>query len=326
MKINIYDQNLNRVAIIGTVYVSCFWSEGYNTTESFTLELRDREDYRKNIKEDYYVGREDRKTLMVIKNIQITSGKMIVSGKQATRVLDDVSFIGTIKANSEVDKEVKKVYDLTDGYANVSFDETSLGVKYGGQLSHKSFLNLCTTMASETDLGFRAIRKNGVVLMQFYNPEERADLVFKKEYGNLLVNDVSFSKESFKNFAYVLGEGEGEDRRIVTIDKTNGEEKREMIVDASDIRSETGETLEEYDARLFERGSEKLLEASAIQKVSVTVSANDFGKKYDLGDIATVLIPEYGIKIKSRIARFQQTAQANKVDTVVEIGEIKLRR
>ena len=41
MRLNLYDKDLNRIAVIGSQYVSCLWSEGYNTTQPFTMELRE---------------------------------------------------------------------------------------------------------------------------------------------------------------------------------------------------------------------------------------------------------------------------------------------
>ena len=45
------------------------WSEGYNTTQPFTLELLATAEYKQKVKPDCYVGRDDRKTLMVIKTV-----------------------------------------------------------------------------------------------------------------------------------------------------------------------------------------------------------------------------------------------------------------
>ena len=42
MRLNLYDKDLNRIAVIGSQYVSCLWSEGYNTTQPFTMELQAR--------------------------------------------------------------------------------------------------------------------------------------------------------------------------------------------------------------------------------------------------------------------------------------------
>ena len=57
-----------------------------------------------------------------------------------------------------------------------------------------------------------------------------------------------------------------------------------------------------------------------------TPYANDFGKKYDLGDLLTVLMPDYGITLKARVSKFTQKSQNNKTTTSIEVGEITIKR
>lgn len=96
MNLNLYNEDLQRISIIGTNFVSCLWAEGYNTTEDFTLEVQATKEYKSKLKPDCYVGRDDRKTLMVIKSIETAGNKIVATGKQATRILDDVAFVGTL--------------------------------------------------------------------------------------------------------------------------------------------------------------------------------------------------------------------------------------
>ena len=49
---------------------------------------------------------------------------------------------------------------------------------------------------------------------------------------------------------------------------------------------------------------------------------NDFGIKYDLGDIVTMIIPEYELKFLARIVRITQKAQNNQTQTTIEIGQL----
>ena len=49
MNLNLYDADLNRIAIIGEQYISCLWSEGYNTIENFSLELIATDEYKRKI-------------------------------------------------------------------------------------------------------------------------------------------------------------------------------------------------------------------------------------------------------------------------------------
>jgi hypothetical protein len=326
MKINIYDKELNRVAIVGERYISCFWSEGYNSTQPFALELNDTEEYRKKVQTDFYVGRDDRKTLMVIKSVQFAENKIIASGKQAQRVLDDVAFVGTINENQIIDKSIKNAYNLSNKYPLVDFAESGLGVKYKGQISNKSFLQLCEIMCQEEDVGFKAVKNGRAINVEFYQPTENPNLIFSKQIGNLSLTDILMSTEPYKNYAIVLGEGEGEQRVRVDVDASGGKQRLELIVDAKDIQKEEGETDTSYRSMLTARGIEKLLECNQTLKCSFTPSADDFGKRFDLGDVLTINLADYGLKIKSRIIRFSQTSQANKTETTVEVGQMTIKR
>jgi hypothetical protein len=77
---------------------------------------------------------------------------------------------------------------------------------------------------------------------------------------------------------------------------------------------------------LTARGIEKLLECNQTLKCSFIPSADDFGKRFDLGDILTINLSDYGLKIKSRIVRFSQTSQENKTETTVEVGQMTIKR
>ena len=54
--------------------------------------------------------------------------------------------------------------------------------------------------------------------------------------------------------------------------------------------------------------------------------AKDFGVKYDLGDILTVYLTDYGLTLQSRISRFTQKSQNNKIETTIEVGQITIKR
>ena len=326
MNLNLYDKDLNRIAIIGGQYVSCLWSEGYNTIENFTLELIETNEYKKKVAVDCYVGRDDRNTLMIIKTVQFGNGKIVASGKQATRVLDDVSFIGTISSGSNIDTAVISAYNNSDKYRNVEFVSTSLGVQYHHQISNKSFSELCETMCQSEDVGFRAKRGIGGVLIEFYQPSEKENLVFSEKFGNLTVNSVAISSENYKNYCIVLGEGEGENRTRVDVDLTNGNERMDLIVDAKDIQSEDGETTDSYKEKLTARGVEKLLECTQTFSCAFTPYSSDFGKKYDLGDVLTVYLTDYGITLKARVAKFTQKSQNNRTITEIVVGKITIKR
>lgn len=326
MNLNVYDKELNRVLIIGERYISCLWSEGYNTAENFTLELNLTDEYRDKIKVDRFVGRQDRATLMVIKTVEIAENKIVVGGTQATRILDDVAFVGTIRSGSDIESAVLDAYDKSSQYYKLDFAENSLGIIYEHDISNKSFKELCETMADNADAGLRLVKVGDGMKFSFYKPSIKNNLIFSEKYGNITIDSVSISNEDYKNYAIVLGAGEGDNRVKVIVDEANGGEKRELLIDARDLSQEDGETVEEYEARLAVRGHEELMEQQQIYTCSFTPYANDFGIKYDLGDILTIYASSYGFNLTARVSKFTQKSQNNKTETSVEVGNIVMKR
>lgn len=326
MKIKVYDKDLNTVLFIDGQFVSCLWQEGYNTIGSFCLELIDTVEYRKKIREDFYVGRSDRDTLMVIKTVEFRDGRIIASGKQATSVLDDVAMLGTIQAGVNIDAAIKNAYNESAKFRKLSFSETDVGVKSTHQISNASFWSVCSTLCADTDLGIRVKRAGAELLAEFYQPPENPNLIFAKQYGNLSDPEITLSTEGAKNYAIVFGQGEGDERIRTTVDMTDGQDRRELIVDAKDLQIDDGETSEEYLKRLESRGIEKLLECQNVFSCSFIPSEKDFGTKYDLGDVLTVHLGEYGLKLKARVAKFTQNSQKNRTETTIEVGKIIIAR
>jgi phosphoribosyl-ATP pyrophosphohydrolase len=325
MKINIYDENLNLVAPIGENYVSCLWAEGYNTVESFTLELVATETYKKKIKTDMYVKRVDRDNVMVIKSIQNQGNKLIVSGKQAVRVLDDVPFVGTIPEGSRIDTALVEAYNKTAEYKNVDFVESGLKDKYPNQISNKSVLEMALDMCQTQNIGIKAVKSVDRIAISLYKPDN-TPIKFSEFIGNAKFDNIVESVENYKNYAIVLGEGEGEERVKVNVNLSNGGKWLRMIVDARDIQREENESDESYKKKLTARGVEKLLERTKAFSVDVINSPKGFGTEYDLGYNVLVVIPEYDLRYTTRVARFEEKSQQNKSEVSITLGElIKVR-
>lgn len=325
MNLNLYNEDLERISIIGTNFVSCLWAEGYNTTEDFALEVQATKEYKSKLKPDCYVGRDDRKAMMVIKSIQTVGNRIIATGKQATRVLEDVAFVGTIPEGSLIDSSVKSAYNVSSKFHNLEFANTNLGVKYDNQISHKSFLELCEIMCQDKDVGLKVIRQNGGLIAEFYKPTPDSKAKLSQSFGNVKLDNIILSTENYRNYAVVLGEGEEDNRTRVNVDFTSGEKRREIIVDARDIQQEDGETATQYKKRLYARGVERLLEQRKTWECAILPLAKEFGLKYDLGDMVDIVLNEHNIKMQARISRFTQKQQRNQLETIVEIGNITIR-
>ena len=326
MRLSLYDKDMKRISIIGERFVSVLWSEGYNEIQTFTLELQETEEFKKKVRPDCYVGRDDRKTLMVIKAVHVKNGKVVAYGKEAARCLDDVPFVGTIEKDTQVAAGIRSAYESGDGYRGISFRDSDLQEVYGHQISNKSILELCETMCPDADMGFRAVREKKQILIEFYKPEEKPNLKYSQMFGNVTVDSIMLSTENLKNHVIVLGDGKGEERARVEIDNSGGGQKLSLIVDARDIIREETDTDESYREKLLARGNESLQEHMKTWECLFTPLAADFGSRFDLGDILTVLLPDFDMKFRARVARFTQVEQDNLIETTIEVGNITIVR
>ena len=326
MKLNLYDKDLNRIAIIGEVYKSCLWKEGYASVEPFTLELPSNDEYRKKVKTDCYIGRTDRDTLMVIKDVDFQKDSIVISGKQATRILDDVAFIGTIDAGQRIDTAIKSAYNKSDKYHNLTVANFTLGETYPHQISHKSMLELAQAFCQETSSGLKVYKEDKKLLFSLYRPDAKENLVFGEKFGNMTLQGLKISNEAEKNYAIVLGQDEGADRVRVDVDLSLGGQKKQLIIDARDLQKEDGETDDAYNSRLYARGFEALADTISVMDCSILPVATDFGVKYDLGDILQIHLTELGLTLIARVVRFSEKSQNNMTEKSVEIGDIMLRK
>ena len=128
-----------------------------------------------------------------------------------------------------------------------------------------------------------------------------------------LVADTS----QYRNVAVVAGEGQGEDRIVVVVDRSDGQERRELYVNAADLTSryttenpdgtiqEHTMTPEEYAARLEARGLQAMAETLVGSSLTAELAQSMllFGQDYELGDILPLSLARYGVQVKARLSK-----------------------
>lgn len=140
-------------------------------------------------------------------------------------------------------------------------------------------------------------------IMQGENPH----IIFSDAYSNLLSFSYAEDRSIQRNFAYILGTGEGEERkRTVYFD---GDEpsflgRYEVYADAKDMadeQQENGETKpipeEEYIELLKERGKEKIVLPLTASESQIAVQSMQFkyNADYFVGDYVTIEHQRFGL-------------------------------
>lgn len=124
--------------------------------------------------------------------------------------------------------------------------------------------------------------------------------VFSLSLGTASQSVVLHDAQTYKNVAFVGGQGKGIDRNVITISKgntTSGLNRREVFIDARDAVTADELTV---------RGMAKLMELGQVYHVQ-NVANNSERLEYSLGDTVTVMDYRTGIYENVQITAIQET-------------------
>lgn len=350
MDVWVLDKNLKRVGICDD-YKSIIWTTRYFKPGDFELYLPATDKNIVLLKEDYYVVREKDiiydgsityKNVMVIEKIQVTTdiengNYLIVTGRclksivarrivwQQTTLYGKVEIaLRQILTENAINptNSLRKITKLKLGEIK-GFTET-LEKQVTGDNVATFIEEVCTAYG----LGWDIYIKGNYFIFELYkgtdrsyNQSENPFVVFSSDFDNLLTTDYQFDKTNYKNVALVAGEGEGLDRRTVTVGSTSDLDRYEVYVDSRNSSSNDGSITDtEYNQILTEEGHEALEsdEYSITENIEgeIETSSNyQINKDYFLGDIVEV-INEYGIETTPRIVEIIENEDENGSSTI----------
>lgn len=184
--------------------------------------------------------------------------------------------------------------------------------------------------------------ENGTLVFEIYRgldrtqaQQDNAYAVFSSSFSSAGEFDVLSDGSDVRNFAYIAGEGEGEDRVVVTLDlRTDPDEpRRELFIDARDLRSDDGETKLDGDAYrdlLLARGRQRLGahahvltlggSAAAYTEDGAQTSSMICGVHYALGDLCDIASEALGIVWSERVTAVTYIYEGSHVRVEPQFG------
>lgn len=322
MDLYVLNLSLNEIAIIDN-YASLIWTKRYYSPGDFELYIPANKDLLTYLQMGNFIKREDDDTVMIIETIQIKTDVengdyFTITGKSLESIAARRIFIGQAQLSGTIAQVIyQALYDnlIVVDLPNMSnrtirnfiigeMCETTETITQ--QVSYENIADWLEAICRAYGYGWRIIiNSNNKMEFQLYKGCE-TEVVFSDEFDNLITTEYVISKENYKTYASVLGEGEGLDRKRWNVDITHDEglDRFELYVDARDISSNNGTiSITDYNKLLKERGYEKLKEHSVTRAFSGEVEPNTTYKykdDYNLGDIVTVQT-SYGISTHPRI-------------------------
>ena len=177
----------------------------------------------------------------------------------------------------------------------------------------------------------RLNRKTLGLYYQIYVGSDKSNtIVFSQANENILSTDYTEDKTNYKTYVLVGGEGEGVDRRVLSIEikgkqgelvdengYTKDVDRYEVFVDANDITStykdenDTDKTYtsEQYSQFLRARGYEKQSSEYSVVttfdgEIDTTNDRYEFNKHYYLGDLVGMRDSDFGNQKKVQVVNF----------------------
>lgn len=149
--------------------------------------------------------------------------------------------------------------------------------------------------------------------------------VFSREFMNIISDTEKHTHSSnYKNFAYVAGMGEGEQRVMITVNQAkDGEDIKELWVEARDLQRAEGQSETDYHNQLITRGEQKLSEYQQIESVFFDVDTTVAGQ-YEIGDKCTYINTNIGIIAEGRITETKEVWERKGYKKSLVFGEGQL--
>lgn len=201
----------------------------------------------------------------------------------------------------------------------------TVDTQFTGTILYDAIKQLC----EERNIGFKIVLngQNQFVFSLYMGADRSYDqtvnpyVIFSPNFDNIVNSNYLETTKLMRNVALVAGDGEGADRRTVTVGSGTGLTRREVFIDARDISSndEEGEPIPEdqYNAQLTQRGNEKMTEYIFMKTFEGDVETTQmfvYNKDFFLGDIVQI-VNEYGIEATARIVElvFSNSEEGNTV-------------
>ena len=185
----------------------------------------------------------------------------------------------------------------------VMADSRGRGVDVAVASRYKVLSEELTALGEQTGLGYTIYLDTDQKRLVFevldgvdrtWGQDGGAAVCFSPKYDNVTTRNYQTNVGTLKNCAYVGGQGEGAERRIIVVgSEASGLDRCEIFVDARDINDTSA---------LTQRGRAKLSGYPAVNSYECDVDPAGYGSKWNLGDYISVKDDAYGMSADMQVS------------------------
>lgn len=336
MQLYIYNPNRELTGIVES-FEYLRWTRRYSQCGSFELKAIATQENTALLKEGNIIWKNDDEEAGIIEHLELSQTEQEIitaSGRFATsflarRILWQTEILSgdlSVCALQLINNNLINPTDTARQITGISFSSPNLGIPVSTQISYRNLMDSVTELCVASDIGIKTVftPATGIFTVTLYNGSN-SQAVFSKEYENLTEQIYTESLADYANTALIGGEGEGADRTFVAITTGSGETRREIFVDAKDLRAEDFGT--DYINTLTFRGQSKLNEQAI--RYTFDTSVNPHGNltykiDFDIGQTVKVISKAWGVSMTTRITEIEETYDADGQSISVVFGKAEL--
>lgn len=350
--IDIYIYNISDDGIFAPIgeinkYTSLMWPDKHNGYTSFELNAPVTQENKRLIRKGNIIwrGGDNACVIEIIQSDMDENGQKVykVKGRTLEMLLTTRIIWGTYtcvnKYSSTAMYEIvnEQCVNPSDSYRKIPFlecaEDNQIGKIISFQKTGGEVYDTIESIALDSELGFDILFKPREKKLVFKVTEgvdrtaipasgDASDLViFSTDLEDILSSSYYTNNQDVKTLAYVAGEGEGVERTHIISGNaaSKGFLRREMYVDARDLRSEIsnedGTTSkindDDYRDMLNDRGNEKLAECITAEsfEAKMRVVGNiqyKYGVDYNKGDKVIIQDTELGIQVVGKVTEISE--------------------
>ncbi|MDD7795577.1 siphovirus ReqiPepy6 Gp37-like family protein [Clostridium sp. 'White wine YQ'] len=336
MQLYIYNPNRELTGIVES-FEYLRWTRRYSQCGSFELKAIATQENTALLKEGNIIWKNDDEEAGIIEHLELSQSEheiITASGRFATsflarRILWQTEILsGDLSdcALQLINNNLINPTDATRQITGISFSSPNFGIPVSTQISYRNLMDSVTELCVASDIGIKTVftPATGIFTVTLYNGAN-SQAVFSKEYENLTEQIYTESVADYANTALIGGEGEGADRTFVAITSGSGETRREIFVDAKDLRAEDFGT--DYVNTLTFRGQSKLNEQAIRYTFDTSVNPHSnltYKIDFDLGQTVKVISKAWGVSMTTRITEIEETYDADGQSISVVFGKAEL--
>lgn len=348
MELLLLDKNFQISGLIDD-FSSLVWNRRYYDCGSFSLQIGLK--YWKQFKNAKYVYSKEFAETAILETLNYKETTQGVEIQRSGRFLESILAQRVINTTQKFKNMITE--DIIRGLVNTfvinSGDRKIKGVILGErkglgrvrtmQMTGGNLLDKIYELCKEDKLSIclKYDFDNNQMVFEVWQGLDRRDTqnkntwaIFSRNFENILEDEYSADETKYCNFAYVEGElqeqNKTEKKRVeVTVNRMkDGEERKELYVDARDLQKDEDMTDSEYLETLRERGIEKLNECNKVEISNFTIDTNSnlrYKKDFDLGDKVVYKNDNLGLVVENRIIEISEIYENGDKTIDVTFGE-----